>query len=383
MSSSVSTPIHGHCDPHFARVREVFEGNFTERDDVGASFAVSVDGELVVDLWGGFADGARERPWQQDTIVNVYSTTKTMAALAVLVLADRGDLDLDAPVADYWPEFAAAGKAAVRVKHVMSHSAGLSGLTAAVGEQDLYDWQKMTELLAAQEPWWEPGTQSGYHAITQGYLQGEIVRRITGRSLGTFFAEEIAGPLQADFHIGTASEHFRRIAELIPPEAAPAAELRIDPDSIAGRTFRSPPIDALWSRKAAWREAEIPAANGHGNARSVVRVHTPMACGGSAYGVDLLSPDTVCHVFEEQTSGTDLVLGIPIRFGMGFGLQSTLLPIGPNRNVCFWGGWGGSIAVVDCDAKVCMSYVMNRMAATLTGDLRSASLLLAAYDCLG
>lgn len=383
MSTFSQPAIDGHCDPQFARVREVFEGNFNDRDDVGASFAMSVDGEMVVDLWGGFADEARQRPWQRDTIVNVYSTTKTMAALAVLVLADRGELDLDAPVADYWPEFAAAGKAAVRVKHVMSHSAGLSGLTEPVDEEDLYDWQKMTALLAAQEPWWEPGTQSGYHAITQGYLQGEIVRRITGRSLGTFFAEEIAGPLLADFHIGTAAEHFGRIAELIPPEAAPAAELRIDPDSIAGRTFRSPPIDALWSRKAAWREAEIPAANGHGNARSVVRVHTPMACGGSAYGVDLLSPDTVCRVFDEQTNGTDLVLGIPIRFGMGFGLQSTLLPIGPNRNVCFWGGWGGSIAVVDCDAKVSMSYVMNRMAATLTGDLRSASLLLAAYECLG
>jgi CubicO group peptidase (beta-lactamase class C family) len=374
--------VDGTCDDRFAAVREAFESNFRDRGDLGASVAVSVDGEMVVDLWGGYADEAQSRPWQRDTLVNVYSTTKTMAALCLLVLADRDQLDLDAPVANYWPEFAANGKADVRVKHFLSHSAGLSGLDQPVREKDLYDWEKITSLLANQAPWWEPGTKSGYHAITQGYLLGEIVRRITGRTLGTFFAEEIAGPLGADFHIGVAESEFGRIGEMIPPAATPQQELAADPDSIATKTFRSPPIDALWSRNPGWRKAEIPAANGHGNARSVVRAQTPVACGGSAFGVDLVSRATVERIFEEQTNGTDLVLATPIRFGMGYGLQSSVTPMGPNKNVCYWGGWGGSLALIDCDARVCISYVMNKMVSTLTGDLRSASLVAATYQSL-
>jgi len=374
--------VDGICDDRFAAVREAFEQNFRNRGDLGASVAVSVDGEMVVDLWGGYADEAQSRPWQRDTLVNVSSTTKTMAALCLLVLEDRGQLDLDAPVASYWPEFAANGKADVRVKHFLSHSAGLSGLDQPVSETDLYDWDKITTLLANQAPWWEPGTKSGYHAVTQGYLLGEVVRRITGRTLGTFFAEEIAGPLGADFHIGVAETEFSRIGEMIPPAATPQQELAADPDSIATKTFRSPPIDALWSRNAGWRKAEIPAANGHGNARSVVRAQTPVACGGSAFGVDLISRATVERIFEEQTNGTDLVLATPIRFGMGYGLQSSVTPMGPNKNVCYWGGWGGSLALIDCDARVCISYVMNRMVSTLTGDLRSASLVAATYQSL-
>jgi CubicO group peptidase (beta-lactamase class C family) len=374
--------IDGICDERFAGVRDAFETNLKERGDVGASFAMSVDGEMVVDLWGGYADEAGERPWKEDTIVNVYSTTKTMAALCLLVLADRGELDLKAPVASYWPEFAANGKEKVTAAHFMSHSAGLSGLDTPVTEHELYDWDRIVTLLAEQAPWWEPGSQSGYHAITQGYLLGEVVRRVTGKTLGTYFAEEIAGPLGADFHIGLGREHFDRVADLIPPEAPPQDDIGADPGSVAARTFANPPIDALWSRTAAWREAEIPAANGHGNARSVVRAQTPVACGGNAFGVDLLSKATVDGIFEEQTNGVDLVLAMPVRFGMGYGLQSELVPLGPNKNVCFWGGWGGSLCLVDCDARVCMSYVMNKMVATLTGDLRSASLVMAAYEGL-
>jgi len=374
--------IDGICDDKFASVRSVFEDNFSEREDVGASFAVSIDGEMVIDLWGGFADEAKSRPWQSDTIVNVYSTTKTMAALCMLLLVDRGELDLDADVASYWPEFAVNGKDQVKVRHFLSHSAGLSGLDESVGEYDLYDWAKITSLLAAQAPWWEPGSQSGYHAITQGYLIGEVVRRITGRSLGTFFAEEIAQPLQADFHIGVDEAIFGRIGEMIPPQAPPQQQFGAQPDSIASRTFRSPPIDALWSLNPDWRKAEIPAANGHGNARSVVRAQTPVACGGSAFGVDLLGSATVSRIFEEQTNGTDLVLGTPLRFGMGYGLQSEAAPMGPNQNVCYWGGWGGSLALIDCDARVCISYVMNKMVATTTGDPRSSALVAATYQTL-
>jgi CubicO group peptidase (beta-lactamase class C family) len=374
--------INGTCDDKFAAVYDAFENNFTENGDVGASVAVSVNGQMVVDLWGGGTSADGTGDWAEDTIVNVYSTTKTMAALTLLVLADRGEVDLDASVADYWPEFAANGKEGVKVRHFMSHSAGLSGLDEPVGENDLYDWEKITGLLAAQAPWWEPGTASGYHAITQGYLIGEVVRRVSGRTLGQYFADEIARPLGADFHIGLDERHFDRVAELVPPEAPPQSAMDPDPDSVAARTFSSPPIDALWSRNAAWRKAEIPAANGHGNARSVVRAQTPVACGGSAFGVDLLRPETVERIFDEQTNGTDLVLGVPLRFGMGYGLQSELMPLGPNKKVCYWGGWGGSLALIDCDARICISYVMNKMVATLMGDPRSGSLVTATYQSL-
>ncbi len=374
--------INGTCDDKFAAVRDAFEANFSQNGDAGASVAVSVDGQMVVDLWGGSKSTDQDTAWEQDTIVNVYSTTKTMAALTLLVLADRGEVDLDASVSEYWPEFAANGKEPVKVKHFMSHSAGLSGLAEPVGEADLYNWEKITGLLAAQAPWWEPGSASGYHAITQGYLIGEVVRRVSGRTLGQYFAEEIAGPLGADFHIGLAESEFKRVADLIPPEDPPQAALNPDPDSIAARSFSSPPIDALWSRNAAWRKAEIPAANGHGNARSVVRAQTPVACGGSAFGVNLLRPETIERIFDEQTNGTDLVLGVPLRFGMGYGLQSELMPLGPNQKVCYWGGWGGSLALIDCDARVCISYVMNKMVATLMGDPRSGSLVNATYQSL-
>ena len=375
--------VQGHCDERFSLVREAFEANFYRGLDVGASMAVTLDGEFVVDLWGGHKDEDKTEPWEADTIVNVYSSTKTIAALTALVVADRGGIDFDAPVARYWPAFAAAGKKNVKVSHFMSHSAGLSGLAEPVSGEDLYDWDKITGLLAAQEPWWEPGTQSGYHAITQGYLIGEVVRRVTGKTLGTYFAEEIAEPLGADFHIGIEPAYFDRIGDLIPPESTPQEELVLEPGSVAARTFESPPIDALWSRTEGWRRAEIPAANGHGNARSIVRAQTPVACGGSAFGVDLLKAETVRGIFEEQTNGTDLVLGFPVRFGMGYGLQSELAPLGPNKNVCYWGGWGGSLVINDFDARLCIAYVMNRMAPAIMGDLRGYKLVGATYASLG
>src|SRR5690349_1228853 len=205
----------------FPDVRAAFEGNLASGEDVGASFCVTVDGETVVDLWGGFADEDRTRPWRDDTIVGVYSTTKTMPALTALLVADRGELDFAAPVARYWPEFAAGGKEDVTVAQLMSHSAGLCGWREPITRDDLYDWEKATALLAAQEPFWKPGTKSGYHGMTQGYLVGEVVRRITGRSLGTVFREEIAAPLGADFHIGLPASEDARVAELIPPVGPP------------------------------------------------------------------------------------------------------------------------------------------------------------------
>src|SRR5438552_16946571 len=209
--------VHGFVADKFSSVRDAFEANLTSASDVGASCCATLEGETVVDLWGGFADAAETRPWERNTIVNLYSTTKTMTALTALLLADRGELDFDGPVARYWPEFAANGKARVKVSHLMSHSAGLSGWKEKITGAVLYDWDKVSALLAAQAPYWEPETAPGYHALTQGYLVGEVVRRITGRSLGTVFREEIAEPLGADFHIGLPASEDHRVADLIPP----------------------------------------------------------------------------------------------------------------------------------------------------------------------
>ena len=374
------TEVQGKADDKFAAAVEQFTQNFSDPGDVGASFAVSLEGEMVVDVWGGYKDAAGTEPWQEDTIVNVYSTTKTMAAMCAILLADRGEIDFYRPVADYWPEFAQNGKEHVEVRHFMSHSAGLSGMDVPVDNDMLYDWDAMTNALAEQAPWWEPGVASGYHALTQGHLIGEVVRRVTGKSLGTFFADEIAAPLDADFYIGTPESVWPRVGELIPPPDALAGGGN-GADSIATRTFKNPQADASQSGTPGWRSAEIPAANGHGNARSVVRAQTPMANGGKAFGVELLSEQGTKVVFDEQINGEDLVLGVPMRFGMGYGLQGEI-PMGPNENIGFWGGWGGSTITIDQDARLCVSYVMNKMYPGVLGDTRGYSLLQSVYGCL-
>ena len=367
--------VYGTCDERFEQVRQAFEANFDQGLDVGASAAVFLDGEPVVDLWGGHLDAEKTMPWQEDTIINVWSTTKTMTELCALMLADRGEIDFHAPVAKYWPEFAAAGKEGVEVRHLMSHTAGLSGWEEPIELTDLYDWEKVTSLLAAQEPWWEPGSASGYHAVTQGYLVGEVIRRVSGRSVGRFFAEEVAGPLGADFFIGTPPEADSRVAPVIAPTEMPTVA-DMEPGSIALRTFLNPVLDATASWTVPWRRAEIPAAGGHGNARSVAAVHSVLACGGEARGVRLLSSAGCEAIFEEQSNGPDLVLGQPIRFGMGFGLSGELMPVGPHT--CYWGGWGGSVIVIDLDARLSVSYVMNRMESGLVGDLRGGAIVMAA-----
>lgn len=377
----MSVEINGFCDEKFANVREMFASNIEEGRDLGASFALTLEGEMVIDIWGGHLDEEKTKPWQEDTIVNVYSTTKTMSFLCALVLADRGKLDFDANVAEYWPEFAAAGKENVKVWHVMDHAAGLSGLDVKVEPRDLYDWDKIVNLLAEQAPWWEPGTASGYHALTQGFLIGEIVKRVSGVSIGTFFQNEIAGPLQADFYIGVPESEFSRIGNLFPVGEG-RLDTSDDPDSIAARTFRNPASPATNSWTDEWRKAEIPAANGHGNARSVARLQAPLACKGSAFGVDLFSQTTAESVMKERISGMDLALGVPIGFGLGFGLNSELMPLSPNDNACYWGGWGGSSILVDQDARLSVSFVMNKMFEGLMGDTRSYNLVQAVYKSM-
>lgn len=373
------TTIHGFCADRFAPVKTAFQGNFDAGKEVGASVAVSFEGEMVVDLWAGHADAEQSRDWEEDTIVNVWSSTKTMAAMTLLLLADSGEVDLHAPVSRYWPEFAQNGKQGVEVRHFLSHSAGLSGMDEPIEGAALYDWEHMVDSLAKQAPWWEAGTKSGYHAVTQGHLIGEVVRRVTGRTIGDFFRQEIAEPLDADFHIGTDASKASRIADLIPP---PPAVGRAEEDSIAARTFRSPKVDVGDTSSRGWREAEIPAANGHGNARSIVRIQSAMANDGSVFGKRIMSDAGAARIFEMQTNGIDLVLGIPIIFGMGYGLNNPAMPLSPNAQSCFWGGYGGSLVLVDRDARLCLSYVMNRMESGLMGDMRGLSLARSVYASL-
>ncbi len=378
--------ISGRCDAGYGAVKDAFAENFALEGDVGASVALTIDGELVVDLWGGTQDRAGQVPWEEDTIINVFSTTKTMACLSALVLASRGLLDVDAPVATYWPEFADAGKEDVLVRHLLSHTAGLPGWDERLEPTDLYDWDLVTGLLAKQATWWEPGSKSGYHGISQGNLVGEVVRRIDGRSVGTFFAEEIAGPLGADFHIGTGPEHDHRIALVIPPTAdAPAAlagqAAEVPKDSIPYRAA-NPRLSAEQSWEIPWRRAEIPAAGGHGNARSVALAQSVVSAGGTARGVELLSADVIERIFDVQSAGRDLVLGIGVTFGVGYGLNSSRAPIAPNEHVCYWGGWGGSLVVNDVDEGMTMAYVMNRMGQGTVGDDRAHRILRACYASL-
>jgi len=375
----VDGSVQGFARNRFAPVRAAFEDNLTTAADQGASFCATVDGATVVDLWAGYADESGTRPWRRDTIVNVYSVTKTMTALTALLVADRGELDFDAPVARYWPEFAANGKDRVKVSHLMSHSAGLSGWRETITVEDLYNWEKVTALLAAQAPFWEPGTASGYHALTQGYLVGEVVRRITGRSLGTVFREEIAEPLGADFHIGLAASEDARVADLIPPPSTDTpfrgamTELQVNCSNNPAQ------LDPLATRTRGWRGAEIPACNGTGNARSIAEILAVLANGGVANGKRLMSEAGCRRALEPQIQGQDLILDRPIRFGLGFEVNAGLMP---NPNTVYWGGLGGSLVIIDMDARTTLAYAPNKMSGTM-GDMRAFGLAMAMWEVTG
>lgn len=369
------TDVKGFCEPRFEAVRAALAA-LLGKDDVGASVAVYVDGEPVVDIWGGYADADRCVGWERDTLTCVNSTTKNMTALCALILADRGELDLSAPVAAYWPEFAAAGKENVLVRHVLSHTAGLPDLSGPTTVEELYDWEGVTAGLAAQAPEWEPGTAAGYHALTFGFLVGEIVRRITGRGLGAFFAEEVAKPLGADFHIGLPTEHDHRVTPLIAPpsltdEYAARAPLGLDGTrrENTGVAIRVKDINSL-----AWRRAQIPAVNGFGNARSVALVQSVLANQGSAGGVRLLSPKGCEPAWQEVLRGEDRVLGTPMCWTVGFGKFG---------NTFGWGGWGGSLVASDPDARMTVAYVMNQMIdRDRQEDDRGMEIIMAAYSGL-
>jgi CubicO group peptidase (beta-lactamase class C family) len=376
--------VHGHCEERFDKVRSALADNIASGEEVGATIAIDIGGETVVDMWGGFTDGARTNAWDRETIVNVWSSTKTVTSLAGLMLVDRGLVELTEPIATHWPEFAANGKQDIDFRHVLAHMSGVSGWDLPFATEDMYDWDKATAALAAQAPWWEPGTASGYHAHNQGHLIGEVIRRVTGRSLKEFVRDEIAGPLGADFQIGATPADYGRIAEIIPP---PPLELPLEmlpEDSPMRKTFSGPPPNADAANTPAWREADMGALNGHGNARSLATILSAVSLGGNARGVQLLKPETVELIFDEQANGFDLVLPAPLRWGVGYALAKTeALPYVPDEKICFWGGWGGSMVLMWPDRRTTISYVMNRMGPGILGSDRMATYGQLIFDALG
>ena len=364
--------VHGHVDERFSALSEVLDAQLESGEELGAAISVNLGGQTLVDVWGGYADAARTIPWGEDTIVNVWSTTKEITALAILMLVEQGLVDLDAPVATYWPEFAQHGKHDILVKQVMSHTSGVSGWDQPFVAEDMYDWEKSTSRLAAQAPWWEPGTAAGYHAQKQGHLLGEIVRRVSGLPLKQFVAERIAAPLGVDLQIGAKAEDDDRVAEIIPPPPLGFDLATMDPTSPTVRTLTGPVSDAALANTIPWRRADMGALNGHTNARALARTFSTISLGGEVDGARLLSPATIERIFEEQSHGPDLVLGVPLRFGIGFALpEPTSIPYVPSEKVCFWGGWGGSMTLMFPDRGLTVSYVMNRMAPGIIGSDRA------------
>ncbi len=379
--------IHGSCDPRFKRVRETLEAAFARGDELGASVAVTLDGESVVDLWAGWADEERTQPWQADTLVNLYSTTKGMTAICALRLVDAGLLDLDAPVARYWPEFAAAGKQDVPVRDLLTHRAGLPAVRKPLPPNTHLDWDAMTAALAETEPWWKPGTAHGYHALTYGWLVGEVVRRITGRSLGTYFREEVAEPLGLELYIGLPEALEERVSNLVQgpivvgdgPNLMEA--IMQDLDSMIGKAFMNPMITSPNTRE--WRAAEIPAANGHGTARALARVYGALAAGGELDGVRVLSRETIDAARTEHSYGKDEVLPLVTRIGLGFMLPTEEEPLAPNPRAFGHAGAGGSYGHADPESRFGFGYTMNLMHTGLwLVDPRARALVAAVYESL-
>ncbi len=385
-----ATKINGHCHPRFQGVREVFEQAFQRGDELGASVCVTLEGESVVDLYGGYADEARTLPWRPDSLVNVFSTTKGMTTLCALRLVEEGRLDLDAPVARYWPEFAAAGKADLPVRYLLSHRSGLAAIQKPLPPGSLYDWTVMTDALAEQTPWWTPGENHGYHALTFGFLVGEVVRRISGKTLGTYFREEFAEPLGLDFHIGLAEAHEPRVSPLVqgPVHAEDGTDLfsqiMADPESLLAKAFINPPMLPTDANTREWRAAEIPAANGHGTASALARIYGALALGGEIDGIHVLSSEIIERARQEQSLGKDLILPLVSRFGLGFQIPPAEEPLGPNFKVFGHAGAGGSYGQADPENRMSFGYTMNLMhSGVWLVDPRPRALLREVYTAIG
>ncbi len=390
------TPIAGICDPRFSRVRDAFGRNLGERGDVGAAVAVTLDGVPVVDLWGGWRDEQCQLPWQSDTIINIWSVGKAVSAVCLLRLVERGLVDLDSPVARYWPEFARAGKETLPVRFLLTHQAGLPAVRRQLPPgANILSWETMTDALAAQEPWWQPGTRFGYHANTMGFLVGEVVRRVDGRSIGTVVREDLAGRFGIDVLIGFGPEHDPRVADWIAYHAPPGDEaqrpwLERDPATLEGidlarvLAYRNPPpLPDGGVNSRPWRAAEYPSTNPHGNARALARFFGGLARGGLVDGQSLLTPDMIARANTIEADGEDAILGRPNRFGLGFQLTIPgVRPLGPGGRSFGHYGNGGVLGFADPEARLGFGFVCNR-AGRSWRDPRNLALVDAVYASLG
>jgi CubicO group peptidase (beta-lactamase class C family) len=397
--------IGGRWDAGFAALRDAFAANFAERGETGAAACLVVHGTVVADLWAGRA-GPGSRAWHQDTLVNVFSVGKGLIAACAARLAGQRLLDPDAPVARYWPEFGAAGKAGITVRQLLSHQAGLPALRDRLPDGSMLDWAFMTRALAAEPPWWLPGTGHGYHVNTFGFLAGEVIRRVTGRTVGAVLRDQIAGPLGADVHIGLPVGEHGRVAEFVWPEPPAADDLAAGPAlaavpgtgaggpaggpdcGAAGRrmivnAYLNPPglSGAGVVNTAAWRAAEVPSANAHATAAGVARVYAALAGGGAVGGVRVVDPGALSEAVAEQVYGGDLVLRRPSRFGLGFQLTQPERPLGPGRRAFGHFGAGGSVGFADPDAGVAFGYVTSQMGPRWRNP-RNRALIDAVFACL-
>jgi CubicO group peptidase (beta-lactamase class C family) len=374
----------GWCDPRFAALREAFAVNFAERGETGAAVCLSVRGTTVADLWGGVAGSG---PWQRDTLVNVFSVGKGLIAACAAQLIGRRRLDPDAPVARYWPEFGAAGKGAITLRQLLSHQAGLPALRAPLPRGSVLDWRLMVTELAAEQPWWPPGSGHGYHVNTFGFLAGEVIRRVTGTTVGAMLRDEIAGPLGADVHIGLPAAEHSRVADfdwpdpeaVIPPQAA-----ALPPDLLMIRNAYANPADLSGMgvvNTPAWRCAEVPSANAHASAAGIARVYAALAAGGAVDGVRVIDPGALADAVTQQVNGEDLVLRRPSRFGLGFQLTQPERPLGPGLAGFGHFGAGGSVGFCDPDTGVAFGYVTSQMGPRWQNP-RNRALINAIFTCL-
>ena len=370
--------IHGNYDEKFALIVETFSKQYELGLDIGSSLALTCEGELVVDIWAGTRNIARTLPWERDTIVNVFSSTKNATSLCAYVLADRGKLDFFAPVCKYWPEFAQKGKENILVSHVMSHSSGLAGWNDPVNAEDLHHPDKIAALFEQQEPWWEPGTAVGYHALSVGNLMGEIIKRISGKSIGNFFREEIAEPLNIDFHIGLDDSQHPRVAEIHQAvQSNPEDIFELEEGSVVKKVMTNGIMTAPDALTPEWRRAEVPAAGGHGNGRSIAEFMALMANGGQYNGKRIFSSEVTEYALQEQIRGDDLVLVEPLRWGIGFALpiENATWHNFLGEKSCFWAGWGGSMSIADMEKKISFGYSPYLMEEGALGAERSMNLV--------
>lgn len=379
----MTIPIDGHCDPAFLRVKDAFSENFAKRGEPGAAVAVCVGPRTVVDLWGGWRDAVGTQAWCRDTLVNFFSVSKALCAIVALRLVEQGRLELDDPVAAVWPEFAQAGKDAITLRQILSHRAGLPALREELPEGAALDWMRMTDALARQAPWWEPGSAHGYHVNTFGFLVGELIRRAGGATIGTLLRAGVAGPLDADVHIGLAESEHGRVAEFRWPAVPVPAGGSSEMERMRFSAYWNPPgiSGAGWVNRPEWRKAEIPSTNGHGTARGVARIYQALAKGGVFDGVRILAAETIAAATSEQSNGTDLISQRPSRFGLGFQLTQPERPLGPNGGAFGHFGAGGSLGFCDPESGVAFGYVTNDMGPRWQNP-RNGALLKAVYESL-